>query len=70
MSPLCWKSNEWIGLTICCSLHEILSSLHTLTYNMEAIEAPQSISQVTGEMTGNPFTTREYLSPSWSMWGF
>ncbi|KAF5910181.1 peroxisomal leader peptide-processing protease [Clarias magur] len=26
-SPLCWKSNEWIGLTLVCSLHLILKNM-------------------------------------------
>ncbi|XP_077979170.1 peroxisomal leader peptide-processing protease-like [Glandiceps talaboti] len=27
VAPLCWKSNEWIGLTLACSISEILNSL-------------------------------------------
>lgn len=26
-APLCWKSNEWIGLTLVCSLHLILKNI-------------------------------------------
>eukprot|EP00057_Strongylocentrotus_purpuratus_P003081 XP_003725875.1 PREDICTED: peroxisomal leader peptide-processing protease [Strongylocentrotus purpuratus] len=31
ISPLCWKSNEWIGLTLACSMTAILDSLQGLT---------------------------------------
>uniref|UniRef100_A0A8C4T1Y7 Peroxisomal leader peptide-processing protease n=1 Tax=Erpetoichthys calabaricus TaxID=27687 RepID=A0A8C4T1Y7_ERPCA len=31
VSPLCWKANEWIGLTIVCSLELILQSINKRT---------------------------------------
>ncbi|KAG2462481.1 TYSD1 protease, partial [Polypterus senegalus] len=31
VSPLCWKANEWIGLTIACSLELILQSINKRT---------------------------------------
>ncbi|XP_026871579.2 peroxisomal leader peptide-processing protease [Electrophorus electricus] len=36
-SPLCWKSHEWIGLTIVCSVHLILKNL------LQAITFHQSL---------------------------
>ncbi|XP_041466736.1 peroxisomal leader peptide-processing protease-like isoform X2 [Lytechinus variegatus] len=31
VSPLCWKANEWIGLTLACSMTAILDSLQGMT---------------------------------------
>ncbi|XP_063957073.1 peroxisomal leader peptide-processing protease-like isoform X3 [Lytechinus pictus] len=31
VSPLCWKANEWIGLTLACSMTAILDSLEGMT---------------------------------------
>ena len=31
--PMCWKSNEWMGLTIGCSLSTILETV-TLNYRV------------------------------------
>ena len=31
VSPLCWKNNEWVGLTVGCSMSEILDSLRDVT---------------------------------------
>ncbi|XP_030849850.1 uncharacterized protein LOC115927744 [Strongylocentrotus purpuratus] len=31
ISPLCWKANEWIGLTLACSMTAVLDSLQGLT---------------------------------------
>ena len=31
VAPLCWKNNEWVGLTVGCSMSEILDSLQDVT---------------------------------------
>ena len=31
ISSLCWKNNEWVGLTVGCSVSEILDSLQDVT---------------------------------------
>ncbi|XP_038045733.1 peroxisomal leader peptide-processing protease-like [Patiria miniata] len=31
VAPLCWKNNEWIGLTLVCSIQAILESLRSIT---------------------------------------
>lgn len=39
-SPLCWKANEWIGLTLVCSLHLILKNL------VQAVTSYQPLRQI------------------------
>ncbi|KAB5581707.1 hypothetical protein PHYPO_G00178820 [Pangasianodon hypophthalmus] len=39
-SPLCWKSSEWIGLTLVCSLHLILKNI------LEAVTSYQSLREI------------------------
>ncbi|KAK2852646.1 hypothetical protein Q7C36_007847 [Tachysurus vachellii] len=39
-SPLCWKSNEWIGLTLVCSLHLILKNIS------QAVTCHQSLREI------------------------
>lgn len=29
VAPLCWKSSDWIGLTVVCSLHVILRNIQS-----------------------------------------
>ncbi|XP_056616786.1 peroxisomal leader peptide-processing protease isoform X2 [Triplophysa dalaica] len=36
ISPLCWKSEEWIGLTLVCSVHLILKNM------LKAVESQES----------------------------
>ncbi|XP_022094911.1 peroxisomal leader peptide-processing protease-like [Acanthaster planci] len=31
VAPLCWKNNEWIGLTLVCSIQAVLDSLRCIT---------------------------------------
>ncbi|XP_070562565.1 peroxisomal leader peptide-processing protease-like [Ptychodera flava] len=33
VAPLCWKSNEWIGLTLASSISEILNSLSQISFD-------------------------------------
>ena len=37
VSPLCWKNNEWVGLTLGCSLTEILESLQNIALNADFV---------------------------------
>ncbi|KAG7334049.1 hypothetical protein KOW79_002456 [Hemibagrus wyckioides] len=39
-SPLCWKSNEWIGLTLVCSLHLIVKNI------LQAVTCQQSLKEI------------------------
>ncbi|XP_053477276.1 peroxisomal leader peptide-processing protease [Ictalurus furcatus] len=39
-SPLCWKSNEWIGLTVVCSLHLILKNI------LQSVTSHQSLREI------------------------
>lgn len=39
-SPLCWKSNEWIGLTLVCSLHLIVKNI------LQAVTSQQSLKEI------------------------
>ena len=32
MAPLCWKANEWIGLSFACSIQSVLDSLRALVH--------------------------------------
>ncbi|XP_071511668.1 peroxisomal leader peptide-processing protease-like [Diadema antillarum] len=37
VSPLCWKSNEWIGLTLACSMEAILNSLQSVAFGCPSL---------------------------------
>ncbi|XP_046727151.1 peroxisomal leader peptide-processing protease [Silurus meridionalis] len=51
-SPLCWKSNEWIGLTLVCSLHLILRNI------LQAVTSHQTLRQIsTHTFTDIPHVT-------------
>lgn len=39
-SPLCWKSNEWIGLALVCSFHLVLKNV------LQAIASHQSLREI------------------------
>ena len=28
VAPLCWKANEWVGMTIVCAMDAIIAALH------------------------------------------
>ncbi|XP_076830470.1 peroxisomal leader peptide-processing protease [Brachyhypopomus gauderio] len=43
-SPLCWKANEWIGLTLVCSVHLIFKNL------LQAITSHQSQSDLSAHL--------------------
>ncbi|TRY95931.1 hypothetical protein DNTS_001939 [Danionella cerebrum] len=43
VSPLCWKSDEWIGLTLVCSFHLILRNMLKAGTFREVLAEPQSV---------------------------
>ncbi|XP_017579006.1 peroxisomal leader peptide-processing protease [Pygocentrus nattereri] len=43
-SPLCWKSNEWIGLSLVCSFHLILRNI------LQAVTSHQSLREISAFM--------------------
>ncbi|KAL7889972.1 hypothetical protein AOLI_G00022300 [Acnodon oligacanthus] len=43
-SPLCWKSNEWIGLALVCSFHLILRNV------LQAVTSHQSLREISAFM--------------------
>ncbi|XP_023696861.2 peroxisomal leader peptide-processing protease isoform X1 [Paramormyrops kingsleyae] len=50
VSPFCWKSREWVGLTLVCSFHLILQNLaqavnHRQSLNKLSIEVPVDVNQ-------------------------
>lgn len=47
VSPLCWKSNEWIGLTLVCSFHLILKNI------LQAVTSHQSLSTILADSLKN-----------------
>lgn len=58
-SPLCWKSNEWIGLTLVCSLHLILKNI------LQAVTFPQLLIEIsTQSFTDNPHFPADALQNS------
>ncbi|XP_051504405.1 peroxisomal leader peptide-processing protease [Myxocyprinus asiaticus] len=44
VSPLCWKSNEWIGLTLVCSVHLILKNM------LQAVASQESLKQMSSQL--------------------
>ncbi|XP_072534137.1 peroxisomal leader peptide-processing protease isoform X2 [Salminus brasiliensis] len=55
-SPLCWKSNEWIGLAIVCSFHLILKCI------LQAVTSHQSLR----ELATHSYIDIPHVSPSTS----
>lgn len=35
VSPLCWKNNEWVGLSVACSLKSLVTSLDDVTRSLD-----------------------------------
>ena len=31
VAPLCWKANEWVGLTVACSMDAVMQALQQFT---------------------------------------
>ncbi|XP_041921983.1 peroxisomal leader peptide-processing protease [Alosa sapidissima] len=47
VAPLCWKSSDWIGLTLVCSLHAILRNIQ------QSAMVNQAIQQCVGNISNN-----------------
>ncbi|KAI7805444.1 peroxisomal leader peptide-processing protease [Triplophysa rosa] len=47
ISPLCWKSDEWIGLTLVCSVHLILKNM------LKVVESQKSLTKMSSEFIYN-----------------
>jgi hypothetical protein len=39
IASLCWKNNEWVGLSLACAISEVLGCLKThLTHNIDSVK--------------------------------
>ena len=34
IATLCWKNNEWVGLSLACALPDIMSAIETIPVNV------------------------------------
>ncbi|XP_059373356.1 peroxisomal leader peptide-processing protease-like [Carassius carassius] len=79
VSPLCWKSGEWIGLTLVCSVHLILKNMLQAGAIQESLIEGSSHSQfITGSLeapltanrrSGSEFCTGVALIENGQLWG-
>lgn len=57
ISPLCWKSDEWIGLTLVCSVHLILKNV------LKAVASQESLTKMSSQLISNslqaPLTNKQ-----------
>uniref|UniRef100_A0A9J7ZBK6 Peroxisomal leader peptide-processing protease n=1 Tax=Cyprinus carpio carpio TaxID=630221 RepID=A0A9J7ZBK6_CYPCA len=77
VSPLCWKSDEWIGLTLVCSVHLILKNmLHAGAIQESLLE--ESSQLITGSLqapltanrrSGSELSTGVALIETGQLWG-
>lgn len=57
VSPLCWKSDEWIGLTLVCSIHLILKNIIQAGAMQESV-TEESSQLITGSIQAPLTATR------------
>ncbi|XP_053547907.1 peroxisomal leader peptide-processing protease [Bombina bombina] len=59
VSPLCWKNNEWVGLTLACSISHILRNItkalgRTSAYVKHSLEAMQLVNNCVADLKRSP----------------
>lgn len=72
VSPLCWKSDEWIGLTLVCSVHLILKNImqESLTEkSSQLITGSIQAIQAATRRSGSEFYPGVALIESGLLWG-
>ena len=62
VAPLCWKNNEWIGLTLVCSLRAIIESLSRVIDSRTKDVNRAITSSVSSDFTAERLRTTKKLS--------
>lgn len=62
VAPLCWKSSDWIGLTLVCSLSVILRNIHQSTIGHHGIQ--KAVGNISSKKLGQLLSERVITHPT------
>ncbi|XP_068111603.1 peroxisomal leader peptide-processing protease-like [Hyperolius riggenbachi] len=59
VAPLCWKTNEWVGLTLACSISHIIESIIKASYKGNNITGQLAALEMGNSLVNKPIRSTE-----------